>query len=386
MKKVGIITIVNANNYGAELQAFALQKKIEQLGYDSEIINYMYYKNWRFHDSQLSQPFIPMNGKQKLIYWLKYRLLNFLIDKIFPTFNPAIKNRNEKFAKFHTINTRFSKEFISIDSLYTTPPQYDIYIVGSDQVWNPYALSSIEPYFLTFVSSKLKKIAYASSFGITSIPETLQSRIKDLLNNIDIISVRETSGVELVKNLTGRQAELVADPTFLLSKKEWKEYMIPYPTIAEKYILIYQLSDSKTIVDFSIKIGKERNLPVYRICKRAFKNQNDSGVNNILDAGPSEFLSLIAHADCLVTNSFHGTAFAINFNTPFYTIISPQKSNNSRMESLLQTTDLINQLLCDDIDIESIPTDNLRPNFEKANFKVNEIRQKSIEYLRNNLN
>ena len=107
--KIGIITIVKVNNYGAELQAFALQKELELLGYDSEIIDYLYYKNWRFKDTRLSSPFVLMDIKGKIIYKLKYRLTNYLIDKILPFFNNSVKNRARRFKEFHQTNTRFSK-------------------------------------------------------------------------------------------------------------------------------------------------------------------------------------------------------------------------------------------------------------------------------------
>lgn len=382
MKKIGIITIVKANNYGAELQAFALQKKIEQLGFEAEIIDYLYYKNWRFKDSKLSRPFIPMNNKQKFLYWIKYRLINFIIDKILPIFNIQTKNRNKNFLRFHALNTQFSKKYSSMASLYDSPPQYDVYVVGSDQVWNPSAFSSIEPYFLTFVPRKAKKIAYASSFGMESIPNALQKKISNLLNNIDVISVREISGVNLVKKLIGNNIELVVDPTLLLTKKEWEEYMIPYsPTIAGEYILIYQLFDSLAITNLALKISKEKNLPIYRICKRSFGVSKTSGIENILDAGPSEFLYLMAHASILLTNSFHGTAFALNFNIPFYTIVSSKKKNNSRMESLLQMVGMSNRLFRDDVDIHM----NNNINFNNANLELENIRQKSITFLSKNL-
>lgn len=382
MRKIGIITIEKVNNYGAELQSFALQKKIEQLGFKVEIIDYLYYKNWRFKDSRLSRPFIPMNGKEKLQYWVKYRLINFLIDKVLPIFHKATQNRNTRFAKFHALNTPFSREYSSMDSLYNSPPQYDVYVVGSDQVWNPAAHSSIEPYFLTFAPKTAKKIAYASSFGMASIPTMVQKRMRDLLYNIDVIAVREVSGVKLVKELTGKDAELVVDPTLLLTKKEWTEYMIPYSAIAEKYILIYQLSDSEYITNFALRISKEKNMPVYRICKRSYHVSKTPGIGNILDAGPSEFLYLIAHASILLTNSFHGTAFAINFNVPFYTIVSSKKNNNSRMESLLQMIGLNDRLLYEEEIVNVIPQD---VDFELANEKIEDLRLKSMNFICKNL-
>ena len=380
--KIGIITIVKVNNYGAELQAFALQKELELLGYDSEIIDYLYYKNWRFKDTRLSSPFVLMDIKGKIIYKLKYRLTNYLIDKILPFFNNSVKNRARRFKEFHQTNTRFSKTYRSMPQLYNDKLGYDIFIAGSDQVWNPASSSSIEPYFLTFVPQVVKKISYASSFGVSHIEPSLQNRFKNLLDNIDEISVRETSGVELVKQLTGRDATLVADPTLLLTRQEWMPYIKEYPNMPKRYVLIYQLSDSDAITELAKKIGQEKNIPVYRICKRAFKERIAAGITNILDAGPAEFLSLTANAEYVVTDSFHGTAFSVNFNIPFFTVVSSKKKNNSRMESLLKVIGLENRMVDDTMRVSSIDD---KIDFMTSNKKIDELRDFSIRFLINNL-
>lgn len=145
------------------------------------------------------------------------------------------------------------------------------------------------------------------------------------MDNLDYISVREQSGVTLVKELSNKKVHLVLDPTLLLNKTDWSKVMKQYPNMPSKYILIYQLSDSKAIVELALKISKQYNLKVYRICKRAYANTHNKGIINIADAGPAEFLSLICNATYIVTNSFHGTAFSINFNVPFYSIVSAKR-------------------------------------------------------------
>ena len=115
---IGIITIVKVNNYGAELQAFALQKKLELLGYRSEIIDYLYYKNWNFNDTAMSKPFISMGIKAKAVYWAKYRLVNFLLAKVFPVFNKSVRLRLLRFDSFHRRNTKFSRQYRSMPDLY----------------------------------------------------------------------------------------------------------------------------------------------------------------------------------------------------------------------------------------------------------------------------
>lgn len=386
--KIGIITIVKVNNYGAELQAFALQKKLELAGFQSEIINYLYYKNWRFKDTKVSRPFVPLSVKGKMVYWVKYRLLNFIFEKVLTVVNGNVRRRMKRFEDFHRQNTRFSRTYHSMPQLYGERLDYDVFVAGSDQVWNPSAASSIEPYFLTFAPKDAKKISYASSFGVSQIAPELDRRFKNLLNNINVISVREASGVELVRRLTGREAALVADPTLLLTKQEWTPYMKAYPGMPERYVLVYQLSESDAIVNLAQKIGQERNIPVYRICKRAFRVEKNAGIVNILDAGPAEFLSLMAGAEFVVTNSFHGTAFSVNFHVPFYTVVSSRKKNNARMESLLETVDLKDRLLDESHCSCCVGLLDRPENVYTAgtNHKLDKLRESSFCFLQENVN
>ena len=346
--KIGIITICKVNNYGAELQAFAIQKRLEQMGYKAEIIDYLYYKNWRFKDTVLSQPFVKLNTKGRFMYWLKYRFMSWAVDKVLPIFNKNEKRRKQNYQLF--INSGgYSTQYRSMDELYHANMDYDIYIVGSDQVWNPSASSSIEPYFLTFAPQKTPKLTYASSFGVSTINPELSERYAKLLNNLDIISVREQSGVDLVKKITGREAKLVVDPTLLLNKTDWSPYMKSVSGISpDKYVLVYQLLPSQVLLDIALKIGKEKNIPIYSICKRAYGMKKKHGIINILDAGPSEFLWLMVNAACVVTNSFHGTAFSVNFAKPFCCVLNRERKNNGRMTSLLSKMNMENRILYED--------------------------------------
>ena len=376
-------------NVSAQISpSFALQKKLELAGFQSEIIDYLYYKNWRFKDTKASRPFVALDTKGKMVYWIKYRLLNFILEKVLAIVNGNVRRRMKRFDDFHRQNTRFSKMYCSMPRLYAEKWDYDVFVAGSDQVWNPSAASSIEPYFLTFAPKEAKKISYASSFGVSQIAPILQERFRNLLDNIDVISVRETSGVELVKQLTGREAALVADPTLLLTKQEWISYMKAYPGMPERYVLVYQLSASDAIVNLAQKIGQERNIPVYCICKRAFRVEKNAGIVNILDAGPAEFLSLIANAEFVVTNSFHGTAFSVNFNVPFYTVVSSKKKNNARMESLLETVDLKDRLLDENHCSCCVGLLDRPENVYTAgtNHKLDKLRESSFCFLQENVN
>lgn len=343
--KIGVITIEKVNNYGAELQATATIKVLQGMGYETEIIDYCYYKNWNFKDTRISAPFVSMSVKGRLMYWVKYRLVNRIVAKILPLLYPTVKRRIQRFEDFHKINTRMSKRYLSMPELYQTKMDYDVYVVGSDQVWNPSASSSIEPYFLTFAPKEAKKISYASSFGVSNIPASLYEKYKRLLSNIDYLSVREQTGVCLVKTLTGRDATCVLDPTLLLNKKQWGNIMLAYPHMPSRYILVYQLLPSETLPSLAKSIAEEMKCPIYYLAKRAYAVNAPNGMRVIKDAGPAEFLWLIKNASCAVTNSFHGTAFSVNFCTPFYTVLNSKRGSNARITSLLNSVNLMGRIV-----------------------------------------
>ena len=385
--KIGIITIHHSCNYGACLQSFALYKYLELLGYTVEIIDL----HRPFHDDYVV-------SKRFHAYLYREETFKQFLKRKIKTLFAIVKNGGSKVSvntktavdlfnasalrKFDDFNAqiKLSCPFRSIDELYNNPPQYDIYITGSDQVWNPSASSSIEPYFLTFAPQNAPKLTYASSFGVSSISSNLSNRYTNLLNNLDEISVREESGVKLVEQLTGRKAKLVVDPTLLLDKNTWSLYMKPMSGIVPKnYVLVYQLLPSKILINTALKIGKERKIHIYCICKRAYWIKKYSCTINILDAGPSEFLWLIANASCMVTNSFHGTAFSINFATPFCCVLNRKRKNNGRMISLLNKMGMENHILYEDNIIKFNPASAYN---KIDNGKLKTLVIESIDYLK----
>lgn len=379
--KIGVITIENVNNYGAELQATATIKVLQDMGYDAEIINYCYYKNWNFKDTQMSAPFVSMSAKGRLMYRVKYRLVNWFVSEVLSRFFPTIRRRILRFDDFHKINTKMSKRYLSMPDLYQAKMDYDVYVVGSDQVWNPSASSSIEPYFLTFAPKEAKKISYASSFGVSNIPDSLYEKYKELLSNIDYLSVREQAGVSLVKALTGKEATCVLDPTLLLNREQWGNIMLAYPHMPSRYILVYQLLPSETLPSLAMRIGEEKKCPVYYLAKRAYAVNAPKGMRLIKDAGPAEFLWLIKNASCVVTNSFHGTAFSVNFGTPFYAVLKPSRGGNARITSLLTSVNLMDRIVYEG---DAMPAFSAF-DADLVQREIQQLRNDSISFLQNAL-
>lgn len=380
MKKIGIITIVKVNNYGAELQAYATQKVLQLMGYDAEIIDYLFYKNPRYKKTRMSRPLFPMPIKKRLTEYL-FPKISYLKQCIHHSTNG--NKRIERFSSFHQENTHFSREFRSINELYNAVFDYDVYIVGSDQVWNPGIYSNISPYFLTFAPKEKKRISYASSIGVSSLPESTKSFYKNAFLSLDAISVREDDAVRLIKEISGKDAQLVLDPTLLLSSNEWKAVSKAEEGIDYEYVLLYELTPCPYLKKLAKDIATKKQLKIVRITKDAVRIEPDNEVVNILDAGPAEFLWLFDNANFIITNSFHGTAFSINMNKNFYVITPSRKNNNSRQKSILKLFGLENRLLIED---SPMPSEDIYDiDFVPVNQKLEEQRILSKKYLKDNI-
>lgn len=379
--KIGVITIVKVNNYGAELQAFALQEKLNTLGYDSEIIDYLFYKNRGHKKEKISKSFTSLGLSRRLKEFL-YPIKVFLNTY---SYRKDKKIRESKFDEFHQKNTNFSlKTYCKYSELYNEQPNYDVYIVGSDQVWNPYSNTSLNPYFLTFAPKDKLKISYASSFGVSSIPQEVTSQYKLLLNNIDFLSVREKQGCNIIKEITGRDSKHVLDPTLLLNAKEWDKCSENLDGLPNKYILLYVLKESNYITEVARALAKQYDYKIVRICREAVAEDKDGSIINIIDAGPGEFLYLFSNAAFVLTNSFHGTAFSVNYQKPFFSVVSSKKNNNSRLESLLNLLKLEERLIVESTSIDSLPSIQL--NYSEASEILEKEREKSVSFLQDSIN
>lgn len=391
MIKVGIITIARVNNYGACLQAFALQKKLSDLGCESEIIDYLYYKNPKFKRSKGDEPIVRFNLKSKLKNYVLYRIVSPTIEYILPIFFKSIRRRKKNFKRFNDKCSVFSANtYRSYQDLYSENFKYDVFVAGSDQIWNPFTGISINPYFLTFAPKLKKKVSYAASFGVSSIDNKYQDVYNELLNNIDFISVRESQGVQLVKDISNREAVHTLDPTLLLTKDEWLDILKMNEMVKgknERYILIYDLYGSKKILHLAHQLRLSLKLPIVKICKRAILNPMYRGIKNITDAGPLEFLALFMNASYVLTNSFHGTAYSVNFQVPFYTVLSSTRTNNSRIEDFLGMLNMKDRIVMENeiLDNNIINTINKKNSVsvildEKVKFSI-DFFKKSIGVL-----
>lgn len=360
MNKIAIITMIG-NNYGNRLQNYALQEYLKKINckYDVETI----YNDKHDYPTQKTNII-------KLIKKIGRKVLNLYIKIKY--FNTELK-RKQCFNQFNKDFIKFSKEKYNIDTL---DAEYDYFIVGSDQVWNPYAYRNKELDFLNF-SPKSKNISYAVSLGVDSLDKQFIQVYKKGMKNFNYISVRENEGKKIVKQLTERKdIEVLVDPTMLMTEKEWNSLVRqPKVLIQKKYILNYFLG----------KLSPERNKEIKRIAR-----ENGWEIINILDkkksfyeTGPSEFLYLEKNASLICTDSFHSCIFAILFNRPFVVFNREDKmvNMNSRIKNLLSKFNLQERYYKGKIDEKLLTAD-----YTEAYYILEQERQKSFNFLKKALN
>ena len=288
--------------------------------------------------------------------------------------------RNRRFEEFHAKYNRLTKTvYPSVKSLYDADFDYDVLCIGSDQVWNYMKGYSLEPFFACFDKRNTKKITYASSIGLSSLSEEAEKVFKKELSGFSSISVREQQASELLESILNRKIKVVLDPTLILNKQEWLEVANFDMCPKEKYLLVYivTIKPCNHVLTLARHIAKQRNLKIVRICRDAYPEHSGSDVDEILTAGPSDFVGLFSKAEFIVTNSFHGTVFSINFSKPFYSVIKSHHSTNSRLTSILKKLGLEDRI---------VPVGSALPNVSDIDYalpsvKLEEERKHSIKYI-----
>lgn len=333
MKSIGIITIHKINNYGSVLQAYALQKVCEDLGYKVEIIDYdfpnNFHRNNKYANISDAQPNEP-----KLIKALFAKSL-IKQHKGISSFVKRYQNLSDK--KYH-----------QVEDFTANPPSYDVYITGSDQLWSPRHCNGDPAFMLYFAPDNALKISYAASIGSNAIPEELKKAYIELLSRYKHISVRENTGAGVIRSLIGRDATVVLDPTLLLNRKEWNKIATPKRLVKKKYILCYFLNYTFNAFPYVDELARDMQKQTeYEIVRVARPPHKLSFINTTyqIGASPEEFLALVRDAEIVLTTSFHGTAFAVNYGKPVFTVVQDRNASDSRQVSLMHNLGLDKQVL-----------------------------------------
>lgn len=373
--KIYTITCHDVYNFGASLQALALQVFLQNNGYENEIIDYKPdYLDFYYRFSTYVNPNSPY---KKLTEKNKLFLLAYSVKRYF-SYISSIK-RKESFSRFIKQYLKTTRKYLSYQDLKSNPPIAPIYIAGSDQIWNSSTMQNGKDpaFFLQFTPGESKRIAYAASFGSTEINDQLISSIRCWLDSFDAISVREKSSVSLLSQI-GVGADHVCDPVFLLSANEWKDLLNINRIPDEKYILIYNLTKpNESLISDARYIAGNNGLKVYSVSPIHINNID----KNFMNVGPKQFVELIFNAECIFTNSFHATAFSIIGQRQFFTYNYHSNSNSSRMKSILEEFNLSHRLNPNNINNDFINAINYR----ELDNKITESCNRSKTWLLNHI-
>lgn len=375
---IGLVTCFWVKNYGSALQSYATQHILDQLDLENETINYSVANESFFRRVNIILHKLRYPSVRKAKYD-KYIGKN----KIYTSeeYEKGIKNRTQAFDSFVKSQIRFSTQIMDRKQLKEQSLKYSTIIVGSDQLWLPENIEE-DYYTLSWVPKGIKKVSYATSFGVASIPSMTRKKTKKFLSEMDNISVRELSGANIVREISGKTAEVVLDPTLLLTREEWDNLSSGDRIIEEKYIFCYFMAKGKNKRKFAEKLKEKTGykIVVLRHLDEFIPDDENFGDYAPYDIGPGEFINLIKNAEYVCTDSFHGTVFSIINHREFFTFNRYEKetqgSTNTRLASLLQILGLENRINNDVIN------DKNTIDYKKVDSKLLKLRESSIKYLK----
>lgn len=381
---LGLATPFQTQNYGTKLQAFAMQNIFLELGYDVEIISYTYVSS----------------KKEKIKNILSIKKLSSRIkqkrqkksDFSNPCYAQCVRERNRDFDRFTNEYLPTTRNFVSLEELKKYSERYDAVICGSDQIWLPVHIQK-GYYSLSFVPEGVKRIAYAPSIGIGKLEKSDQKMYRDFLCKMDSLSCREISGCEIIEQTANRKAQLVLDPTLLVSKSEWEKLSGSTTVIDGDYIFCYFLGENPQ------HRQKVKELAKLTGCKIVTLPHIDGYVEADLDyadyalseIGPDKFINLIKNAKYVCTDSFHGSVFSTIFEKEFFVFerfsVGAENSTNTRLYSLLSILDLANRQV-KDVDIATLDwAEKIKEkiDYNKVVINADKHRKSSFDYIKNAL-
>ena len=344
MKKAAILTYTHSDNYGALLQAYALKEALALSGVEAKALNYRV---------------LPVKLNFKM----------FIKKILFSYFNNKYKKKFENFRKLILENA----PALGKDDLPPLNERFEVFITGSDQVWNFHGNGFDTAFMLDFVQDVNKKYSYAASFGRNDLPDSEKALAAPWLKQFKTISVREASAVPLAKELSGKEdVRADIDPTLLLSKEDWRKTAVMPKE--KDFILLYLMSNNAAIIGFARDLARKTGLKLIMLSTSPVPYK---GVKVVCPT-PQEWLGYFLNAKYIVTNSFHGLAFSINFNKDFFVdLLPPPSMVNSRLENLLDLTGLRSRLISAGANL-----DTPAPDWAEVNAKLAAEKEKSFSYLR----
>lgn len=369
--KIGLTTIYNVPNYGSVLQTYATQELLKSLGHDVEVIQYDYfnerYYNERGYGATWRERFYPL--KALMLPWCRAAALK----------------------RFRNKYLNFTKPFGSLEALSDNDwSGYDAFVVGSDQVWNTKFLLGDPGFLLQYVPNNKPRISLSSSFATKSVNDKYEDLFKRELSKFSSLSVREINGVDIIQRQLGidKPVEVTLDPTLLLSKEQWlSKFTVNKRKHDKPYILYYMLPyafEPRPYIYEVVKYFKD-SLDYDVVALEGIRDSSDCKDVAFADADNStipEFIDLFSNASLVITSSFHGTAFALNFGKPLISVV-PDNAGDDRQTTLLKNCGATSSIVK-----IGTPIYTINPNYDNTavSSKLNAMREQSIKWIKNNIN
>lgn len=362
MKRIAQLTFHASHNYGSVLQAYALSRQLQLMGYDTEFINL------RPTAQRDAYKIITGRGMHRAFHYLLY---------------PALRKRYINFERFITSVLPISeKEYNSTEEMIGEKFDYDAFVCGGDQIFNPACQDFVTAYYLQFLpeDDSRRKIAYSPSFGKTEFDGATKADISRWIKRFDYVSVREQRGAELLESISDKKVTVVCDPVILLDKSEWEKLAV-VPKVKKPYILVYFLENNHGHRDQIEYLRKTLNYDV--VVLNEYIRDFVKPYRKAYSASPEEFVGLFMNASFIYTNSFHGTAFATIFEKPFISAIAvdqinAKNNNDSRKIDYLQKIGMENRLYKEDMPNKEFLTDI---DFSMARERIKTYRDDSLCFL-----
>lgn len=378
MKKIALVSPHKEYNYGTVLQAYALQTMVESLGYRAHYLTYSPSKHSalkRFVKAFLRYLNVfNVQNKQSI----NKDIEDFSFFRL-PVFKPFVSGFEEFIANY----IKVTKITYNPDSL-ATCCEYDAFMVGSDQTWGERRMNKFSPYFLDYTNDRYPRLSYAPSIGTTHIPDQFLQILKTKLSRFDALSCRERTNCITLTHELGKDVRFVIDPTLLMTPSQWNDLIgdfecEEYGLKKKQFVLCYILGEKKIISEFAERLGREKGLTVcYVVTRPVYLNKSHP-----IFVNPKTFLALVRDAAYVITDSFHGTAFSINYSTQFFCFTKREESlntDNDRILEFLSEFSLENRLMDEK---NQIPED---VDFNSVRMRLEKLRTESHAYLTDMLN
>lgn len=372
--KASVITLQTSVNFGSVLQTYATMRVFERLGWQVEFVDYIRANNTLAAQARrmLSRPWVRSLD----------RLTGGMATRV--AFPWAVKRARERAKPFREFLERHRiplspRRYMDISELRQHPPEADVYCTGSDQVWNSIWNEGIDlPFYLDFVPDGKRRIAFSASIGRTEIDPEEKKTVAGLLRKYHAISMREKSGVELLASM-GIPSEWVLDPTLMLRKDEWLDLAAPFRTDAAGCLVLYVLNWNAGVARLAREVAGRYGWKIKRVTKNKPKRSVSGGMDVVVPRQVEELLAHFRDAACILTDSFHATAFSVNLHKPFISVPPPRFPD--RLESILQLTRLEDRMFRDG----TCPRPELPVDWDAVDAVLDAERAKTWRFLENAL-